>query len=305
MSALLPGDGTKGDLAAAYRRLATVCRRHGKFAHAIAAFRQAAALDPDDVLTQRGLAACLASNGELDEAAQILREAIARHGSSPALEYELAALTGAGSPAATPRSYVAAAFDAYAARYDGHVVEQLKYRVPQLLYDAVAAVVGAQADARDILDLGCGTGLCGAAFKPLAHNLTGVDLSPRMIERAGRRGIYDRLVLDDLGAMLAGEREAFDLVLAADVLIYLGALGDAFRAVARALRPAGLFAFSVEAHDGGGFALRPTRRYAHGLAYLEQVAAASGLAVLRVTTETLRVQRGADVRGHVAVLRGA
>jgi predicted TPR repeat methyltransferase len=124
-----------------------------------------------------------------------------------------------------------------------------------------------------------------------------------MIERARRRDIYDRLVLDDLGAMLAGEREAFDLVLAADVLIYLGALGDVFRAVARALRPAGHFAFSVEAHDGSGFVLRPTRRYAHGLVYLEEVAATSGLAIVRVTTETLRLQRGADVRGHVAVLR--
>jgi len=300
MSAL-PGDGTKGDLAAAYRRLATACRRHGKFAHAVAAYRQALALDPDDVQTRRGLAACLASNGEIEEAAQILREAIARLGSSAALEYELAALTGAQSPAAAPRSYVAAAFDSYAARYDGHVVDQLKYRVPQLLHDAVAAV--ARAGARDILDLGCGTGLCGAAFKPLARSLAGVDLSPRMIERARRRGIYDRLVVDELGAMLAGEREAFDLVLAADVLVYLGALGDLFGGVARALRPAGLFAFSVEAHNGDGFILRPSRRYAHALTYLEEVAAASGLAVVRVTTETLRLQRGANVRGHVAVLR--
>jgi predicted TPR repeat methyltransferase len=300
---MTPGDGndTNGDLAAAYRRLAAACHRNGKLAHAAAAWRQAAAFDPDDLRTQRGLAASLVRTGEAAEAERILRAAIARHGSSPALRFELAALTGAEVPPETPRAYVTAAFDAYAAHYDRHLAERLKYRVPQLLYDAVATVM--PEGPLDILDLGCGTGLTGVAFKPLAHSLAGVDLSVRMIELAQQRGIYDRLVVDDLVAMMAAERERFDLVLAADVLVYVGDLAGVFAGVARVLRPTGLFAFSVEAHDGDGFVLRRSRRYAHGLSYVERQAAAAGLAVVRATTEVLRLERQADVPGHVVLLK--
>ena len=44
-----------------------------------------------------------------------------------------------------------------------------------------------------MLDLGCGTGLGGAAFRPFVDRLVGVDLSPAMIAQAAAKGLYDRL----------------------------------------------------------------------------------------------------------------
>jgi predicted TPR repeat methyltransferase len=153
-----------------------------------------------------------------------------------------------------------------------------------------------------VLDLGCGTGLGGAAFRDMARRMHGVDLSPRMVEKAAVRGIYDSLAVDDARAALAANRAAWDLIIAADVLVYLGNLVPLLTAARAALRPAGAFAATVEAADAPEPTLKPTRRFGHSPAYLRHAAAAAGLAVALLEPAATRTERGEPVAGHVMVL---
>ena len=166
--------------------------------------------------------------------------------------------------------------------YDLSLLEGLDYRGPQLLFDAVMAACGALG--REpwfdrALDLGCGTGLAGALFAPRVDSLVGVDLSAAMIEQARRTGRYNHLHVADVLEFLARESErCADLVIAADSLPYCSDLAPLARAVARVLDAGGLFAFTVETHDGDGVILRETLRYAHGEDHVRAALADAGLA---------------------------
>jgi predicted TPR repeat methyltransferase len=256
--------------AAAWFALGEVREALGDCAGAVAAFREAQACDPDD------------------------RQGAALH---------LARLS-AGAAAMSP-AYVRTLFDQYAPRFDEALTEGLAYRGPALLRDAVAAACrreGRAARFSAMLDLGCGTGLAGAAFRTMAMRLTGVDLSPGMIAQARAKSLYDRLETGDLLEFLAGEApNSYDLVVAADVLAYLGDLALVARAAARVLAPRGLFAFTVETHAGDGVILGEKLRYAHGKAHMLAALATAGLHVAELTAASTRSEGGIPVPGLVVV----
>jgi predicted TPR repeat methyltransferase len=153
-----------------------------------------------------------------------------------------------------------------------------------------------------VLDLGCGTGLLGAALAPAAATITGVDLSAEMLERAATRGIYAQLAKAEMVEYLrAAGAATFDAVLAADVFVYLGDLEPVFEGAARALLPGGVFAFSVEALEAGGYALLPNGRYAHSASYLRAAAARQGLSERGFERVRLRIEYGTPVEGWLAV----
>jgi predicted TPR repeat methyltransferase len=150
------------------------------------------------------------------------------------------------SPIGCLRAYVARLFDDYAWRFDKHLIKNLGYRAPALITEALSAVAPSRRFA-SALDLGCGTGFMGEALRGRVDHLVGVDLSAAMIAKARERGVYDRLVVDDALAMFEREPQAsFDLIAAADALVYIGDLAPLFAAVARALAADGLFAFSYQ-----------------------------------------------------------
>jgi predicted TPR repeat methyltransferase len=217
---------------------------------------------------------------------------------------------GEAAPAMT-QTYVKRLFDQYAGRYDAALIEHLHYRGPAILRDAVAETMraaGRPLHFAALLDLGCGTGLAGVSFRPLADRLTGVDLSPAMIEQAKAKGLYDHLVCADLAEFLAAEAAAgtsYQLVLAADVFVYLSDIAAIIAAAARVLAPDGLLAFTVETHSGAGAKLLPTLRYAYGEAYLRRAIADVGLALLTLDQAAIRTEKGVPVDGRVVVARAS
>jgi predicted TPR repeat methyltransferase len=228
----------------------------------------------------------------------------------------LAALVNVFPPTQVPPQEVADLFDRYADRFDRHLVGELGYRVPELIADAVKAAVAANRGSSagdswdssgpslDVLDLGCGTGLCGPLLRPLARTLAGVDLSAAMVDKARERGVYDRVDVGDLVAALTRSPAAWDVLAAADVLLYLGDLAPTFEAAAAALRPGGLLAFTVEAGGGERYTLnQQTRRYTHSEAYLRKLATIYGFDVQTFATTALRMDRGKPVAGFLVVLR--
>jgi predicted TPR repeat methyltransferase len=216
-----------------------------------------------------------------------------------------------GDPTETmSQAYVRALFDRYAERFDEDLTIRLKYQAPQVLRTMVDQIRGGGADKPallDILDVGCGTGLAGVAFRSLAGRLHGSDLAPRMVEKARQRGVYDYLEVADLGEGIARTLAAWDLVVAADVLVYVGDLAPAMRAAALGLRPGGLFCASVEQGvekgGGDGFALGPARRYTHSPAYIRRTAAEAGLDLIVLEEAIPRWEKGQPVSGLVFAAR--
>jgi predicted TPR repeat methyltransferase len=260
--------------ATAWFALATIRDVLGDRAGAVAAFEQASAADDDDY-----------------------------HGA----RLHLARL-GAGD--ATPdmtATYVRRLFDQHAPDFDTAMLERLDYRGPQLLLDAVQGVA-TPLRFGSMLDLGCGTGLGGAAFRPWVDWLVGVDISPAMIEQARHKGLYDRLVAQDLVGFLGDEaanRAEYHLVLAADVFVYVSDLVPVVAAAASVLASGSLLAFTVETHAGAGVHLGATLRYAHGAAYVRDAIAAAGLSVVHIAEASTRTEKGVPVPGLLAIARRA
>ena len=260
--------------ATAWFALGAIRDRLGDQAGAIVAFKKARDVDPDDY-----------------------------HGA----RLQLARLGSGDTTPAMTDAYVRRLFDQYAARYDAALTEHLAYRGPTLLHEAVEKVTraaGRPLHFGSMLDLGCGTGLGGAAFRASVDWLVGVDLSPAMVAQAATKGLYDRLVTGDLADLLAaeaGNAAKYQLVLAADVFVYVNDLAPAFAAVARVLAPGGLLAFTVETHASDGIKLLPTLRYAHGEPYVRRALAESGLRLLSVSEAAVRSEKGAPVDSLVAV----
>ena len=219
------------------------------------------------------------------------------------IHHALAANADIFSPDRIPANALAKLFDRYAENFDAHLQGKLQYRAPEMIAQVIGA---ARSDDKllDILDLGCGTGLCGPLLKPIAASLAGVDLSPNMIEKCKARGVYDRLGVGELVATLNDNPQAFDLLVAADVLLYLGDLSPAFEAAVKALRPGGLFAFTVEAGGGDRYHLqRKTLRYTHAEGYLKHLASIHGFEEVSFDTVVLRVENEKPVAGFVILLR--
>ncbi len=215
----------------------------------------------------------------------------------------LALAGGAPAPDKAPEAYVRQLFDDYADRFDQTLVEKLDYCAPQVLADALARTVDRRGGLT-IMDAGCGTGLAAPVLKPYASRLDGVDLSPAMAARAAERGLYDDVAVGELVASLSERPARYDLVVAADVLVYLGDLAPVMQAAHAALRPAGAFAFTVEkAEDAATYVLGPKQRYAHAAEYVAQSAQAAGFGVVLMEDAVTRRDGGRDVPGLVVVLR--
>jgi predicted TPR repeat methyltransferase len=192
-------------------------------------------------------------------------------------------------------------FDQAAAEFDVRL-GQLAYRAHRLVTTALIERIG-QLPSAAVLDAGCGTGLCGPLLRPHCQHLAGVDLSANMVERARARNCYDELSVAELMAFMRSRPAAFDAVIAADTLVYFGALDDAFAAARTTLRPNGWLVFTVEANDEADHRLEFHGRFAHHERYVRAALTAAGFEIDSLTSETLRQEREQDVKGFLAVAR--
>jgi predicted TPR repeat methyltransferase len=296
------------DLADGFFSLGTALRERGDLDGAIGAFTKAIELEPKHIGAYQSLGRALYRAGRVADAAAAFEDWLKQQPGHPVASHMRAACTGDDVPARASDGYVQHVFDALASGYDEHL-RQLDYRAPQLVIDALAADIGAPCQQLDILDAGCGTGLCGPLLRPYARRLVGVDLSSGMLTRARGRGTYDELVAAELTAYVAGQRQAFDLILSADTLVYFGNLGPVFAASAAALRAGGCLLFTVESADldedapRAGYRINAHGRYSHSETYLRRQLTVSGFAVAGMSAATLRQESGRPVAGYVVTAR--
>lgn len=330
-------------LAQAHLMLGNSLRRLKQPQEAMAAFRAATEVVPDDPTPHVGLAEAAQDAGALETALQEGRRALALqpdaeslhtvHGQtlyalraagspeqarqeaiawlstysdSPTAQHLAPALMDAAPPERASSPYVRTTFDAFAESFDDRL-GALDYAGPAVVERLLRAARPEGVDS--LLDLGCGTGLVAPVLRPLAQRLEGLDLSPEMLARAAERNLYDALHEADAEAFLATAQSDRDVIIAADVLIYLGALEPLVNAVASALRPEGLFIATTEEADGEAdvesWELQPSGRYRHSRRYLRQVLDAAGLIIDQLETVVLRHEGERPVEALAVVARRA
>jgi predicted TPR repeat methyltransferase len=288
---------------------ARALRREGDHAGAAELIGQALELAPAWPEGQFAYGETLADAGQQEAAVAAYRRYLALDPADSMGAQVKLALLGAQTPAALPQAYVRRLFDDYAPRSDAALVEKLGYRGPAKLRAAVDEIAAHKTKQGPrfaaTLDLGCGTGLSGAAFRDATDWLEGVDLSPAMVEQARRKGLYDALAAGDMIAHMAAHAtegtRTFDLVIAADVFVYAGDLAPAMDAIRRVTMPGALIAFTVQRHAGDGYVLGAEHRYRHSATYVRGIAA--GFDVLHLGEDVFRQEKGADVPGLLAVLQ--
>jgi len=292
------------DHAEAWNNCGNLLRDLGRFGGAAVDYRRALTLRPDWADAHDNLGAVLYllhEQGGEEEAAALARLWRRDHPANPLARHIGAAIAGEEADPRAPDDYVRQTFDLFADEFDRKLAE-LDYRAPALLAGLLSA--DEPAGNLDVLDAGCGTGLCAQALRPYARRLVGVDLSDGMLQRAGARGLYDELHAAELVGFLAAHRLSFDLVMAADVFCYFGVLDDALDAACAALRPGGRLAFTVEeldAADGRPHRVATHGRYAHAEAYIRSAVAGAGLVLRRCDHDRLRFESGEPVTGLVVL----
>ncbi|GGP22742.1 tetratricopeptide repeat protein [Silvimonas iriomotensis] len=241
--------------------------------------------------------------GRIADAAGVYRQWLAQEPGNPTAAHLLAACSGENVPSRCADDYVVTTFDDYAATFDARL-QQLGYAIPQALDDTLAQLAVAQRQWQ-VLDAGCGTGWCGTFLRGYAQTLTGVDLSGKMLAQAQNRNLYDRLVQAELTGWLRQTPDRFDLVCAADLMIYFGDLLPLLTATHGCMAPGGLLVFSAENTDGPmlehEFQLLPSGRYGHGHQYLADVLAQSGFVLKQIKQQVVRQEFGRPLPGWVVV----
>ena len=285
----------------ALNNLGVLYSETGDLTRAGQCLERSVALDPTNTASLFNLAGCYNARNDLDRARQILVRLLEIDTDHGAGRHMLAALRGETTGTA-PRAYLEEVFDRYAGRFDQHIQTSLGYRVPTLLAEMLATVRPTQQFVA-ALDLGCGTGLSGAPFRPRCARLIGVDLSAGMLAQAAAKKIYDQLHQEEVLAFLAADEMVYDLIIAADVFVYLGDLEVFFPAVAKRSAPGSLLVCSIERASGpDGYRLLPSGRYAHQPQYLLDQAQRSGFSLVLSQPEIIRQEDGVGLTGDLLVL---
>jgi predicted TPR repeat methyltransferase len=293
---------TSGDLIADRRyEMARAYAVDGDLAAAADLYAQAVELAPGFASAWFALGEAREALGEREGARMAFERAVAadpedRHGAA----LRLARLGGSDPATQALHGYVRTLFDQYAPRFD-RALADLSYSAPALLRDAVTKH-GARFGT--MLDLGCGTGLGGAAFRGHVDWLIGVDLSSKMIDEARQKGLYDRLVVGDIALFLREQPEhSAHLVIAADVFAYIADFSEVCAGVARVLAPDGLFGFTVETHEGEGAIVGPKMRYAHSEDFVREAITEAGLTLVELTRASSRTENRVPVPGLLVLAR--
>ncbi|MFZ4859453.1 MAG: tetratricopeptide repeat protein [Desulfuromonadaceae bacterium] len=292
------------DTAEFHYNLGNALRRNAAIEESIDAYKAATAISPDHFGAWQGLARMLRFAGRQDEAVTVFDNLLRMNPGNPTFSYLRSACIGDNTPDRAPDSYVQQIFDDASGYFDKHL-EGLEYRAPELLSEAIAVLLSPPEKALDILDAGCGTGLCGALLRPYALKLVGVDLSEGMLHKAAARCAYDDLFKGELTNFLERNKDSYDVIISADTLCYFGALEVVFAGSAGALKEKGLLAFTLEEGGEGktGFLLNSTGRYSHARDYVEKSLLAAGFVIETFTTPTLRNEGKHPVTGHLVVAR--
>jgi predicted TPR repeat methyltransferase len=282
--------------------LGVIETRLGNTDDAIPHYQKAVLMNPDFFDAHNNLGVLFIEKQHPEFALRHFQEALRLQPDNTSIQYTVNALSQNQREASAPSDYIKSLFDSYADHYDEHLLTALDYQVPAH-FERLLKKTHAPESAWDMLDLGCGTGLCGALLKPFAKTLTGVDLSPKMLEAARAKNRYDSLECEDLGTFLNNKHAAYDVIIAGDVMVYMGKLDFFFQQISQALRPSGLFLFNTEISENENYAMNQSGRFSHQKKYIETLANENHLERIHYEKVVTRLQNNEPVYGHLYVFK--
>ena len=295
----------KPDLVGAHVNLGTTLRHLGRLEEAVASCQKALAIEPGSADAHVTLGTALRHLGRQADAEKSYSRALEIDPDLDGARYLRSAITGETMETA-PKDYVRKLFDNHARRFDDHLVNNLHYRVPELMRQAVNRLTDDKGKFKRALDLGCGTGMVGQEFRDIVEQLHGIDLSPGMAEKAKQKDIYDEIFLEDVREFLENtenQRKAYDIVLAADLFIYIGNLAPIFAAVGKILPEKGMFVFSIEHLEHGTYQINKNGRYSQSNAYINDLASEYGFSVVLSDPVDIRKEPTGTAAGTLFVLQ--
>ena len=304
----------KPDFAEAHFDLGNILGGLGRLGEAEASYRLVLEIKPDIADVYGNLGGVLMGQGKQNEALACFQQQIKLTPWNGTIMHLIASLTGNNTERA-PIQYVENLFDDYADKFDTLLQKKLKYEIPEKLVALVTQHLMPPTEKWNVLDVGCGTGLVGSAIAPFTRQLVGVDLSAKMLEKAHVRNLYQRLERLDLLTMMRGEKASiYDVIIAADVFIYIGKLDEIIGEIKRLLRPGGVLAFSIEAlaalandesiqGDQREYQLEKTGRYTQSVSYITRLASANGFMPQAIVETQIRMERGKPIKGYLVLWR--
>ena len=290
------------NLANAFKDLGRLDKQPEHLEKAVESYHKALAIKPDLAGAYNNLGNVLKDQGRLDEAVSCLQKAIDINPHYHSARHLLNSLIGE-TTASAPREFVEDAFNSYAENFDHHLVNDLAYTMPSLLKDALLELDIQEGKFKNVMDMGCGTGLSGAAFRDIAETLIGIDLSRNMVRKAEEKNIYDELYVDDIIERLEGLGTDFDLYISSDVFIYVGDLLPIFESIKKHAAKNALLVFSTEHFDGNGFVLNNKCRYAHSKEYVLSIAERLGFQLEYYARSNLRKESDDWIVGDIYILK--
>lgn len=286
-----------------YSNLGLAYKKLGDFSNAAEAYSKALYHLPYDPKRYQDLCRILYLQGKTEEAIPLIRQWLEYEPHNPLALHSWSAFTSDSSLSRASDEYISQTFDGFSTSFD-EVLQRLEYKAPSWVADAVKEASDTAGRSFNILDAGCGTGLCGPMIKSYALRITGVDLSSKMLEKAEQRGCYDELFHAELTAFIVDHSAIYDLIISADTLVYFGDLSPVAQAAAQALLPEGYFIFTVERSDQPlpqGFTIHAHGRFSHTETYLREVLGSAGFIMKKLAHVILRYEKGNEVGGFLVV----
>ena len=284
----------------AHNNLGVAFKNLGRLEEAKSSFKKVISLNPGYVEAHNNLGATLAEMDRLEEAVLCYKEAILLNPDYSKAKHMLAALTGETTSIA-PQEYVEDLFDNYALKFESSLVSNLEYKLPKILA-AMILEDNKTNSLGSIIDLGCGTGLFGEEINNFCDNITGIDLSKRMLDQAKKKNIYNKLIKEDIFTYLSNNYFNFDYFISLDVFIYVGDLSNIFELIKSRNKKTGKLAFSVENYDGESFFLEQTGRYSHSKIYIENLCEKFGYRLIYFKELNLRKEKNQYISGALYIL---
>ncbi|MCP3892130.1 MAG: tetratricopeptide repeat protein [Desulfobulbaceae bacterium] len=278
--------------------LGCCCKDCGVPEEAEKVFRYLLEQDGKHISALNNLAYIVHLQGKLDEAEELYGRVLLLAPDHSAATFMLQVLRGE-KPETPPTDYIRDLFDHYSDTFDNHLLGQLEYKVPMLMRTLFDQIPPDENKYQNVIDLGCGTGLCGELFRDHAAHLTGIDLSSGMVDISHGKNIYDALETVDIISYLADGKKNYDLFLASDVFSYIGDLEPMFKAISDNSCPQALVGFSVEFTGESGWQVRSSGRFAHSYNYITTVAAQFGLSLIVHERAEIRKEREKWISGSI------
>ena len=293
----------KPDYAEAHYNLGDTLHKLGQLDASVRSYEKAIAIKPDYAEAHNNLGNTLKRLGQLDAAVRSYKKALAIKPDYVVPQHMINALTG-NTSTKPPKEYVKNLFDDYAERFDDSLVKQLQYKLPFLIKELILKLDPPRNKFERVIDLGCGTGLTGKELRDISNNLTGIDISSNMVNKARKLDVYDRLIEGDVVDILSSSKEKYDLFIALDVFIYIGELTKIFKTVRQCCNKNALFIFSIETQEEDGYSLLKSARYSHSEGYILKTAS-DGFKLIKSQEVNLRKQKESWIKGKIFFLQAS